>query len=238
MAEELREWDMRRHEALKAWLSGQSVSVLVELLMETARNDDTVRVVLRCLTERGSAGRVNGDSLREATRFLTCLPEPGEDPTCQSDRIQHRLNWMLFLLGATLNGKNPEGLVEAVELALEGSEILAMEDLDSEYWANSVRGELLRLHRLACDRTQPDRWRSRCVGLGSDESRNSVGTRTSLRSTLISLDLRVWRLTSSPCETLPPESFGELSNEGRRRGSVFIHRLWRQSNAKPLRVSA
>ncbi len=156
MAEELLEWDMRRHEALKAGLSGQSVSVLVELLMESARNDDTVRVVLRCLTERESAGQADGDPLREATRFLTCLPQPGKDPTCRSDRIEHRLNWMLFLLGATLNGKNPEGLVEAVELALEGSEILAMADLDSEYWSDSVREELVRLHRLACERTQPD----------------------------------------------------------------------------------
>ncbi|MCK6501520.1 MAG: hypothetical protein L6Q38_18735 [Nitrospira sp.] len=156
MADNLLEWDSRGHEALKDWLSGQPVSVLVEFLMESARNDEVVRVVLRCLAEPTLSGQRNADRLRGAVQFLISVPNPKEFPHRQSDQIQYRLNWLLFLLGAILNRGHLADAIESVEFALERSEILAEEDIDSEYWADSVRGELLRLHRLGCERARPD----------------------------------------------------------------------------------
>lgn len=156
MANDLLEWDLRRHEALKTWLSSQTVSVLAGLLMECAGNDDAVRVVLRCLADRETTGQVNPHSLSEAVRFLTADPDSKAHSGLHYDQFEHRLNWLLVLLDATLNQRNAVGVVEATELALERSEILVMADLDSEYWADSVHRDLRRLHRLACERTRPD----------------------------------------------------------------------------------
>jgi hypothetical protein len=84
------------------------------------------------------------------------VPNPKEFPHRQSDQIQYRLNWLLFLLGAILNHGHPADAIESVESVLERSEILAEEDIDSEYWSDSLRGELLRLYRLGCQRARPD----------------------------------------------------------------------------------
>jgi hypothetical protein len=152
----LLEWDGPHHAALKEWLSSQGVAVLVETLMEVATNDDAVRVVLRCLAEPVSASRFNEDILRGAIQYLTSVPNPNELPHRQSDRIQHRLNWMLFLLGTVLERGTPVEVTESIELAMARSEVLAEVDLDSEYWSASIRRELFRLHRLGCDRARPD----------------------------------------------------------------------------------
>ncbi|MBL9136508.1 MAG: hypothetical protein JNK85_11595 [Verrucomicrobiales bacterium] len=154
VADNLPEWDSRGHEALKDWLSSQPVSVLVEFLMESARNDEVVRVVLRCLAEPTLSGQQNADRLRRAIQFLTSVPNPEEFPHRQSDQIQYRLNWLLFLLGAIWN-RGHQNASESVELALERSEIRAEKDIDSEYGSESVRGELLKLLCLGCARARP-----------------------------------------------------------------------------------
>jgi hypothetical protein len=99
---------------------------------------------------------LNSARLRGAIQFLTSVQDPKDFHHQQLDQIRHRLNWMLFLLSSVLNHRIPADAIEAAEFALERSEILAEQDLDSEYWSTSVRRELLRLHRLACERAQPD----------------------------------------------------------------------------------
>ncbi|MCK6500667.1 MAG: hypothetical protein L6Q38_14420 [Nitrospira sp.] len=124
--------------------------------METATNDDSVHAVFLCLADPLPASRSNGDTLPGAIQFLTSVPNPKEFPHQQSDQSEYRLDRMLYLLSAISERGLSVDATDAVEHALARSEILAEEDLDSEYWSDSVRRELLRLHRPGSDRARPD----------------------------------------------------------------------------------